>query len=249
MIAVVAGLFGLVVGSFLNVVIHRVPIRQSIVRPSSRCPSCGERIKSFDNLPVLSYLMLRGRCRSCKVRISPRYPLVEALTGILFVLSAYEFGLSLSLAWALVLISVLVALAGTDLEHRLLPNAIVVPASVVGFSLSAVVDPEGWWIYLVSAVAVAAGLFALALAYPGGMGMGDVKMGGMLGAFLGPYAALAVFIGALLGALVGGVLMVTGAIERGSALPFGVFLALAGVFTLFLGQDVWGWYLRLVRGA
>lgn len=249
MIAVVAGLFGLVVGSFLNVVIHRVPIRQSIVRPSSRCPSCGERIKSFDNLPVLSYLMLRGRCRSCKVRISPRYPLVEALTGILFALSAYEFGLSLSLAWALVLISVLVALAGTDLEHRLLPNAIVVPAAVVGFLLSVVVDPEGWWIYLVSAVAVAAGLFALALAYPGGMGMGDVKMGGMLGAFLGPYAALAVFIGALLGVLVGGVLMVTGTIERGSALPFGVFLALAGVFTLFLGQDVWGWYLRLVRGA
>jgi leader peptidase (prepilin peptidase)/N-methyltransferase len=192
---------------------------------------------------------LRGRCRSCKARISPRYPLVEALTGILFALAAYEFGLSLSLAWALVLISVLVALAGTDLEHRLLPNAIVVPAAVAGFSLSAVVDPEGWWIYPVSAVAVAAGLFALALAYPGGMGMGDVKMGGMLGAFLGPYAALAVFIGALLGALVGGVLMVTGAIERGSALPFGIFLALAGIFTLFLGQDAWGWYLRLVRGA
>ncbi len=247
--AVAAGLFGLVIGSFLNVVIHRVPIRQSIVRPSSRCPCCGERIKSFDNLPVLSYLVLRGQCRSCKARISPRYPLVEALTGILFALAAYEFGLSLSLAWALVLISVLVALAGTDFEYRLLPNAIVVPAAVVGFLLSAVVDPEGWWIYLVSAVAVAAGLFALALAYPGGMGMGDVKMGGMLGAFLGPYAALAVFIGALLGALVGGVLMVTGTIERGSALPFGVFLALAGVFTLFLGQDAWGWYLRLVRGA
>ncbi|CAA9441628.1 MAG: Leader peptidase (Prepilin peptidase) / N-methyltransferase [uncultured Rubrobacteraceae bacterium] len=249
MIAVAVGLFGLVIGSFLNVVFHRVPIRQSIVRPSSRCPSCEERIKSFDNLPVLSYLMLRGRCRSCKARISPRYPLVEALTGVLFALAAYEFGLSLSLAWALILISVLITLAGTDLEHRLLPNAIVVPAAVVGFLLSALVDPEGWWTYLVSAVAVAAGLFALALAYPGGMGMGDVKMGGMLGAFLGPYAALAVFVGALLGALVGGALMVMGAIERGSALPFGVFLALAGVFTLFLGQDVWGWYLRLVRGA
>jgi leader peptidase (prepilin peptidase) / N-methyltransferase len=248
-IVVVAGFFGLVIGSFLNVVIHRVPIRQSIVRPSSRCPSCGERIESFDNLPVLSYLVLRGRCRTCKARISPRYPLVEALTGVLFALAAYRFGLSLSLAWALVLISVLVALAGTDLEHRLLPNAIVVLAAMVGFLLSAVVDLERWWIYPVSAVAVAAGLFALALAYPGGMGMGDVKMGGMLGAFLGPYAALAVFIGALLGALVGGVLMVTGAVERGSALPFGVFLALAGIFTLFLGQDVWGWYLRLVRGA
>ncbi len=112
-----------------------------------------------------------------------------------------------------------------------------------------VIGPEGWWVYPLSAVAVAAGLFALALAYPGGLGMGDVKMGGMLGAFLGPYAALAVFLGALLGAVVGGVLMATGAIERGSALPFGVFLALAGVFTLFLGKDVWGWYLRLVRGA
>jgi leader peptidase (prepilin peptidase) / N-methyltransferase len=195
--AVVAGLFGLVIGSFLNVVIHKVPLRQSIVWPSSRCPSCGEYIKSFDNLPVLSYLMLRGRCRSCKAHISPRYPLVESLTGMLFALAAYEFGLSLSLVWALVLISVLVALAGTDLEHRLLPNAIVVPATVVGLLLSAVIDPEGWWVYPLSAVAVAAGLFALAVAYPGGMGMGDVKMGVMLGAFLGPYAALVVFLGAL----------------------------------------------------
>jgi len=249
MIAVVAGHFGLVIGSFLDVVIYRAPIRQSIVWPSSPCSSCGERIESFDNMPVLSYLILRGWCRNCKVRISPRYPLVETLTGLLFALATYEFGLSLSLPWALVLISVLMALAGTDLEYRLLPNAIVVPWAAVGLLLSAVVDPAGWWIYPLSAVAVAAGLFALALAYPGGMGMGDVKMGGMLGAFLGPYAALAVFIGALVGAVIGGLLIVTGVIERGSALPFGVFLALAGIFTLFVGQDVWEWYLRLVRGA
>ena len=136
MIVLVVGILGLVIGSFLNVVIHRVPIRQSIVWPSSKCPSCGEPIKSFDNLPVLSYLILRGRCRNCKMRISPRYPLVEALTGLLFGLAAYTFGLSLSLVWALVLISALVALAGTDLEHRLLPNVIVVPAAVVGLALS-----------------------------------------------------------------------------------------------------------------
>jgi leader peptidase (prepilin peptidase)/N-methyltransferase len=240
-VAVVVGLFGLVIGGFLDVLIHRGPICRTIVCPSSRCPSCGERIKSFDNLPVLPYLILRRRCRNCKVRILPRYPLVEALTGKFFARTAYKFGLYLSLAWALVLTSVLVALAGTDLGHRLLPNAIVVPETVVG--------PEGWWIYPLSAIAVAAGLFALALAYPGGIGQGDVKMGGMLGALLGPYAALVVFLGALLGALVGGVLMVSGAIECGSALPFGVFLALAGVCTLFLGQDVWDWYLRLVRGA
>ena len=246
MIPFIAGLFGLVIGSFLNVVIHRVPLRQSIVWPSSRCPNCGEGIKSFDNLPVLSYLVLRGRCRNCKVSISPRYPLVEGFTGILFALAGYQFGLSLALVWALVLISVLVTLAGTDLEHRILPNVIVGPAAVVGFLLSFVMDPGRWWVYLASAVVVAAGLLALALAYPGGMGMGDVKMGGMLGAFLGPYAALAVFVGALVGALVGGVLMAAGKMQRRSALPFGVFLALAGVFTLFLGQEIWEWYRRLI---
>lgn len=174
MIPVVIGLFGLVIGSFLNVLIHRVPLRRSIVWPSSSCPHCGARIKALDNVPVLSYLLLRGRCRECEGRISPRYPLVEVLTRV---------------------------------------------------------------------------LFALALAYPGGMGMGDVKMGGMLGAFLGSYAALTVFLGAFLGALVGGVLMARGKVRRRSALPFGVFLAVAGVFTLFLGQELWGSYLRLSGGA
>ncbi len=231
MIPVVIGLFGLVIGSFLNVLIHRVPLHRSIVWPSSSCPHCGGRIKALDNVPVLSYLLLRGRCRECEGRISLRYPLVEVLTGVLFALAAYEFGLSL----ALVLISALVALAGIDLEHRLLPNVVVGPAALVGFVLSVAGDPGRWWVYLVSAFGVAAGLFALALAYPGGMGMGDVKMGGMLGAFLG--------------ALVGGVLMARGKVRRRSALPFGVFLAVAGVFTLFLGQELWGSYLRLSGGA
>lgn len=244
--AVVAGLFGLVVGSFLNVVIHRVPLKQSIVWPSSRCPSCGAPIRSFDNVPLLSYLMLRGKCRECGARISPRYPLVEALTGLLFGLAAYEFGLTPDLASALVLISVLVALAGTDLEHRLLPNAIVLPATLVGLVLSIALDPSRWWVYVASAVAVAAGLFALVIAYPRGMGMGDVKMGGMLGAFLGPYAALAVFLGAVLGGLVGGVLIAAGSMGRRTALPFGVFLSVAGVLVLFVGQDLWGWYRELV---
>jgi leader peptidase (prepilin peptidase) / N-methyltransferase len=144
MTAVVAGPFGLVIGSSLNVVIHRAPIRQSIVWPSSPCSSCGERIECFDNLPVLSYLILRGWCRNCKVCISPRYPLVEALTGLLFALATYKFGLSLSLPWVLVLISVLVVLAGTDLEHRLLPNALMVSGATVRLLLSAVVDPAGW---------------------------------------------------------------------------------------------------------
>ena len=193
MISAVTGLFGLVIGSALNVVIHRVPLQQSFVWPSSRCPNCGAQTKSFHNFTVLSYLVLRGNFRNCKVRISPRYPLVEVLTGLLLVLAAYDFGISLALVSALVLICVLVVLAGTDLKHRLLPNRVVATAAVVGFVLSVVSAPDAWRVYLASALGVAGGLFALALAYPGGIGMGDVKMGGMLEAFLGPYAALTVF--------------------------------------------------------
>ncbi len=247
--ALLVGGFGLLAGSFLNVVIHRVPRGESIVWPSSRCPNCQQPIAPKDNIPVLSYLLLRGRCRSCKAPISVRYPLVEALTGVLFGLAVYRFGLSLELLPALVLIGVLIPLAGIDLEHRLLPNVIVGPGAFTGFVLSVAANPGAWWVYLASAAAVAGGLFALALAYPGGMGMGDVKMGGMLGAFLGPYAALAVFIGALSGTILAGSLMVAGKIERRSALPFGVFLAFGGLLVLFTGRGIWNYYLGLVGGV
>jgi len=249
MIVVVAGLFGLLVGSFLNVVIHRVPLHQSVVWPASRCPACGAPIAALDNVPLLSYALLGGRCRNCKARISARYPLVEGLTGALFAAAAYEFGLDLRLLSALVLISTLIALGGIDLEHRLLPNAIVGPAAVVGLALSILQSPERWWVYPISAFAVAGGLLALAISYPGGMGMGDVKMGGMLGAFLGPYAALAVFLGAFGGAITGGLLIASGRIERRHALPFGVFMALGGILTLFVGPQLWRLYLDLVGGA
>lgn len=249
MIVLAAGLLGLVVGSFLNVVIHRVPLRQSVVWPASRCPACGEPIAPLDNVPVLSYVLLRGRCRNCKARISARYPLVEVFTGALFAAAAYEFGLGLRLLSALVLISTLIALAGIDFEHRLLPNAIVGPAALVGLTLSILESPERWWVYPISALAVAGGLFALAIAYSGGMGMGDVKMGGMLGAFLGPYAALAVFLGAFAGAITGGLLIAAGRIPRRHALPFGVFMALAGIVVLFVGPQLWGLYIDLVGGV
>lgn len=245
MIFAVVLLFGLVVGSFLNVVIHRVPRHESIVWPSSRCPECGEEISPRDNIPLLSYVLLRGRCRNCKAHISARYPLVEALTAVLFGLAAYAFGLSLELLSALVLIGALIVLTATDLEHRLLPNAIIFPAALVGFVISVAVEPSRWWVYLISALAVGGALFALALAYPGGMGMGDVKMSAMLGLFLGPYAALAVFIGALVGTVTGGILLLIGRMNRRTALPFGAFLALGGLAALFLGPGIWGAYLRL----
>jgi len=239
-------LFGLVVGSFLNVVIHRVPRRESVVWPASHCPHCGEPIRPRDNIPLVSYVLLRGRCRNCKEPISARYPAVEATTGLLFGAAAYEFGAGLNLLSALVFISALISLAVIDLEHRLLPNAIVGPAALAGLVLSILANPASWWTYPLFAITVAGALLGLALIYPSGMGMGDVKMGGMLGAFLGPYAALAVFLGALLGAVSGGVLMAVGKVQRRSALPFGLFMALGGVISLFVGPDLWRMYMNLM---
>ncbi|WP_244299903.1 prepilin peptidase [Rubrobacter xylanophilus] len=247
MLAAVAGGVGLVVGSFLNVVIHRVPRRESVVWPGSRCPRCGSSILARDNVPLLSYLLLRGRCRRCRVRIPARYPLVEGITGALFAAAVVEFGIGMRLIPALVLLAALVALAATDLEHRLLPNAVVLPAAAAGLILSAAADPTRWWVYPLSALGVAGGLLALALARPGGMGMGDVKMGGMLGAFLGPYAFLAVFLGALGGALVSGGLMLLGKAGRESRLPFGTFMSFGGAAALFFGPELWGLYLGLLR--
>src|SRR5918995_3191668 len=246
MLVLVAVLFGLIVGSFLNVVIHRVPRRESVVWPASHCPHCGEPIRPRDNVPLFSYVLLRGRCRNCKEPISARYPAVEATTGLLFGVAAYQFGVSLALLPALVLISALIPLAVIDLEHRLLPNAIVGPATLAGLVLSILANPAGWWIYPLSAIAVAGALLGLALIYPSGMGMGDVKMGGMLGAFLGPYAALAVFLGALIGAVTGGLLMAAGKMRRRSAPPFGLFMALGGVISLFVGPQLWSLYTNLM---
>jgi leader peptidase (prepilin peptidase) / N-methyltransferase len=175
-----------------------------------------------------------------------RYPAVEATTGLLFGAAAYEFGVSLALLSALVFISALISLAVIDLEHGLLPNAIVGPAALAGLVLSILANPAGWWTFPLSAIAVAGALLGLALIYPSGMGMGDVKMGGMLGAFLGPYAALAVFLGAVLGAVTGGLLMAAGKMRRRSALPFGLFMALGGIISLFVGPELWGLYVNLM---
>jgi prepilin signal peptidase PulO-like enzyme (type II secretory pathway) len=165
---------------------------------------------------------------------------------VLFGAAAYSFGISLGLLRALVLLGVLVILAGIDLEHGLLPNAVIGPAVVVGFVLSPLTDPSGWWVYPLSALVAVLGMGALAIAYPAGMGMGDVKMDGMLSAFLGPQAALAVFIGALAGAVIGIALMIAGKMGRRSPLPFGVFLAAGGVVSLFFGPWIWGAYLGMV---
>lgn len=245
MMVAAAGLLGLVVGSFLNVVVYRVPRRQSLVSPGSRCSSCGARIRAYDNVPLLSYAWLGGRCRNCDARIPARYPAIEALTAVLFAAAAYGIPPGVDLFRAFVLVAALLALAAIDLEHGLLPNVIVLPVGLLGLVLAVGDAAGGWWMYPLSALAVGGGLFALAASYPGGMGMGDVKMGAMLGALLGPYAALAVFVAALLGTVFAIVLVVFRKVGRRHPLPFGTFMAAGGVTGLLFGPELWGAYLGI----
>ena len=254
-LVIAVGLIGLLIGSFLNVVIHRVPAGESIVSPPSRCPGCGSLISPRDNIPVVSWLLLRGRCRTCHEPISARYPLVELLTAVMFALMAWRFGLAWDLPAYLYLAAVGVALAAIDLDTKRLPNVIVLPSypvAAVLFLLPAVL--EGQWDDYVRAIAGAAALFGvfflLALIYPAGMGFGDVKLAGVLGAYLAwlGWAALVVggFLGFALGAVVGVAMMVAGRAGRRTALPFGPFMLLGALLAIFLAEPLSQWYLGLV---
>ena len=254
-LVIAVGLIGLLIGSFLNVVIHRVPAGESIVSPPSRCPGCGNLISPRDNIPVISWLLLRGRCRTCHEPISARYPLVELLTAAVFALMAWRFGLAWDLPAYLYLGAVGVALAAIDLDTKRLPNVIVLPSypvAAVLFLLPALL--EGQWDNYVRAIAGAAALFGvfflLALIHPAGMGFGDVKLAGVLGAYLGwlGWAALVVggFLGFALGAVVGVAMMVAGRAGRRTALPFGPFMLLGTLLAIFLAEPLSQWYLGLV---
>ncbi len=251
-------LLGLVVGSFLNVVIYRVPRGESVVRPRSRCPGCGTEIAARDNIPVLSWLVLRGRCRHCGEAISVRYPVVELLTAVVFGLFAWQFRDAVAALPAFLwLAGVGIALAAIDIDTKRLPNALTLPSYVVGgvlLLLPAVVDGD-WSAYL-RAWLGAAGLFAfyflLALVYPAGMGFGDVKLAGVLGLYLGwlGWGVLVVggFLGFLLGGVLGGLLMVVGRAGRKTKIPFGPFMILGAFLAVFVGQPVADWYLGTLGG-
>lgn len=257
MLVAAATLVGLLVGSFLNVVIWRVPRGESVVRPRSRCPGCGTEISARDNVPVLSWLLLRGRCRSCREPISARYPLVEASCGLLFGLLAWRFGAAPVLPAFLYLGAVGLALALIDLDHRRLPDALTLPSYVVGALLllvPTVVDGT-WGMYVrawLGALALLGLYLALLLAYPAGMGFGDVKLAGVLGLYLGylGWGVLIVggFLGFLLGGLVGGVLMVAGRKGRKSKIPFGPFMLAGTLIAVFWGQQLADWYVGAFVG-
>jgi leader peptidase (prepilin peptidase)/N-methyltransferase len=243
--AVLAGICGLLVGSFLNVVAWRLPRGESLVRPRSRCPGCGAPIRPYDNVPVLSWLLLRGRCRDCGASISPRYPLVELATGVLYALVVIAKDDALDIALGLLLVTALVPITLIDLELRLIPNKITLPAAIAALVAGVVIDVGHVPEQLIAGVA-AGGFFLLAaLAYPRGMGMGDVKLAGMLGLYLGRAAAPAIFAALILGVLVGGLILARKGTREGrrTAVPFGPFLALGAIVGLFAGDALVDAYL------
>jgi leader peptidase (prepilin peptidase) / N-methyltransferase len=231
--------FGLIIGSFLNVLDYRVPRGESIVHPPSHCPGCDAAIKPWDNIPLLSWIFLRGRCRSCSTRISPRYPLVELLTAVLFAALALSNGLNDDLVVLLPFAAMLIAVADIDLEHRIVPNKIVVPMAVYGVVASAVVRTDMLPELLIAGAAAFTFLLVAALIHPAGMGMGDVKLAGVMGLYLGASIAPAMIVAFLAGSLVGiAVMLRHGAAGRKKGVPFAPFLALGAIVALFAGTDL-----------
>jgi leader peptidase (prepilin peptidase)/N-methyltransferase len=241
----IAALMGAVVGSFLNVVAFRLPRGESLSRPRSRCPGCQTPIKPYDNVPVLSWLALRGRCRSCRAPISWRYPFVEAATGLLCALVVIVQGADEDALLGLVLVLLLVPVTLIDLDHRIIPNRLMLIGAVLAPAIVLLTEPDAIAEHLIAAAA-AGGFFLLAaLAYPRGMGMGDVKLAAVLGLFLGRSVAPAVFLALLSGTLVGAAIIARkGAREgRKTGVPFGPFLALGAVVALLAGDAMVDWYL------
>jgi leader peptidase (prepilin peptidase)/N-methyltransferase len=239
-IIVLSTVAGLVVGSFLNVVAHRLPLGQSLVSPRSRCPQCGSPVRPYDNVPVLSWLVLRGRCRDCSTGISPQYPLVELVTGALYAAVAVTADDALHAALGLLLVTALVPITLIDLEHRKIPNLITGPAAIAG--VVAILALDSSFIVEAAVAALGAGgfFFLAAVAKPGGMGMGDVKLAALLGLYLGRAVAPAIFIALISGVVIGAAIIARKGVTAGrrTAVPFGPFLALGGLVAYVAGDAI-----------
>jgi leader peptidase (prepilin peptidase)/N-methyltransferase len=234
-----AALFGLIIGSFLNVVAWRVPRRESLVRPRSKCPGCDAPIRPYDNVPILSWLLLRGRCRGCGERISPRYPVVEAVTAGLYVaVVAANLHDTLHLALGLVLVTLLVPITVIDLDHRIIPNRLTGPAAVVAVVLCAVIEPSQLPEQLIAGASALLFFYLPALIHSKGMGMGDVKLAGVLGLYLGRAVAPALLFALVLGVVVGAAVIALRGVSDGrrTKIPFGPFLAAGALVAFFVGD-------------
>ena len=245
-LAAVAFAPGLALGSFLNVVAARVPLRRSIVRPPSACMSCGHEIAWYDNVPLVSYVVLRGRCRHCAARVPLQYPAVELLTALLVAACVFTFGLSAQAAVSAFFCAVLVAISAIDLEHRIIPNRIVVPATAIVLAANTLRDVGPEW--AVAGAGAFVFLLAAALIYPAGMGMGDVKLAALMGVALGRTVPVALMAG-MLAAMVPSLLLFVrhGKQARKMGFPFGPFLAIGSVVALFWGHALLDAYLATLR--
>jgi leader peptidase (prepilin peptidase) / N-methyltransferase len=243
---------GLVVGSFLNVCIYRLPRRESVMFPGSHCPVCDRSLDWFENLPLASWLVLRGRCRTCRTRIPVQYPLVEAMTAAVFVSAYFIYGWTPLLAARLLFACAMIVLFVIDLQHRILPNVITLPGIVIGLLFSFFLPP-GWRSSLIGVLAGGGVLFAIAEAYYRlrgyeGLGMGDVKMLAMIGAFLGwPLMIVTLVLSSFSGSIVGVGLLVSRRGDMKAALPFGTFLAVGALVAAVAGDAFLDWYLAFYR--
>lgn len=245
-------LFGAVIGSFLNVCIYRLPREESVAWPASHCPSCRQAIAVYDNIPILSYLVLRGRCRACRAAISIRYPLVEAANAIGYVGVCWMFGFTAVACVYAALVSALIVVTGTDLSHTMIPDVVTLPGIVVGLLSAALILPIGIADSVLGIMVAGGILWFLAWISPyvfgkEGMGGGDIKLMAMVGAFIGwQPALLAIMIGSLMGSVVGGGLIAAGVMRREQYIPFGPFLALGSLFALLFHQPLFEWYWSLI---
>jgi leader peptidase (prepilin peptidase)/N-methyltransferase len=246
-------ILGAAVGSFLNVVAYRLPAGKSVVRPPSHCPACGVNIRWYDNIPIFSWLFLRGRCRSCGIRISIQYPLVELANGLISLALFLRFGPTLSFLVLFALCSALVVITAIDLHHQIIPDVITLPGIVMGFALSFIIPGHSWLNSLLGILIGGGSLWLVIILYylvkkEEGMGFGDVKFLAMLGAFLGwrsiPFI---IFVASLVGAVVGVILMKVQKKDGKLAIPFGPFLAAGALLFIFYGPQIIHWYLGLGR--
>lgn len=240
-------IFGLVVGSFLGVVAYRLPRKLSIVKPSSFCSKCNKKIAFYDNIPVISYIILKGKCRYCKSKIPLSVLLIELVTGILFTANYIFFGLTISTVAGIIFCSVLIVISFIDIESGIIPNVIVLPFTLVGLAFSIFSDLSEWWMPLAFSSGAFLFMLIIHLISPRGMGMGDIKLSLMIGAFLVRSVVPALFLGFLIGAIYGVSMIIAKKGRLKQAIPFGPFISLGSIISLFWGNNILKWYLSFLN--
>ena len=247
MLETIIFILGLMIGSFLNVVIYRIPKGESILISRSYCPNCETKLQWYDLIPVLSFLMTKGNCRYCEASISWQYPVVELITGVLFLGLYLKFGITVQFGALLILISLLIASSIIDYRLQIIPNKITYFGIILGLIFSLIFDYISIKLALLGLIIPAGFLLLIALITKGGMGIGDVKFAAMIGTFIGPKLTLiGIFLGALIGSIIGLVLLLLGQKTRKSKLPFGPLIALGSLVMIFGGQKIINWYLELI---